>query len=161
MALIRSRRESPMSSVLSPAWQGDDVTQGLRRLWDVFERPRMAAPIGFVPPTEVKETKEAFLVSMELPGMTAENVSVMFEHGVLTIRGEKIEKVEEQEKEGEVQCYLFERSYGSFTRSFTVPTSIDQTNIVAEFQNGVLMVSLPKVPEAKGNGAKIKILEKK
>jgi HSP20 family protein len=161
MALIRSRRESPMTPLLSPMWEGDDVTQGLRRLWEAFERPRMAAPLGFVPPTEVKETKEAFVISMELPGMKTENVDVLFENGVLTIRGEKAERVEEHEKEGDVRWYLFERAYGSFTRSFTVPSSIDQAQVLAEFHNGVLTVVLPKVPGAKGNGAKIRIEEKK
>jgi HSP20 family protein len=161
MALIRTRREPPMPSLLSPVWPGEEMAQGLRRLWEALDRPQLTSPLGFVPPTEVKETKQAFIVSVELPGMMVENVDVLFENGVLTVHGEKVEAKEAPEMEADVRCYLFERSYGSFTRSFTVPGTIDPARIVADFQHGVLTITLPKVAEAKGNGARIKINAKK
>jgi HSP20 family protein len=86
-------------------------------------------------------------------------VDVSVDDGVLTISGEK----EEEKKEGEEnsQYYLFERRYGSFRRSFTLPSAVDVDKISAEFDNGLLKVTLPKTESVKAKGKKISVSTKK
>jgi HSP20 family protein len=83
-------------------------------------------------------------VTAELPGMDVNDIEVKFADGTLTIRGEKTETREESKK----GHYLSERRYGSFSRSFRIPNAVDADRIEANFKNGVLMVTLPKSPDA-------------
>ena len=102
------------------------------------------APV-FRIPADVVETEDELRFQLEVPGMKAEDVSVTLENGVLTISGEK--KVEHEEGQGEYR--LFERRYGRFERSFRVPQNVVQDDVAARYENGVLMVTLPKAEEAK------------
>lgn len=84
--------------------------------------------------------------------MKKENVSVMFDNNVLTIKGER------KLGEGIAQSYhRHERSYGEFLRSFTLPPFVDTKNIVAESKEGMLIVTLPKVEEAKAKQIEVKV----
>jgi HSP20 family protein len=138
----------------------DEMQSRLRKALNLpaFEPfvPSFVQPLGWNPAVEIAESADEFTVTAELPGLVAKDVSADFEDGVLTIKGEKSETKTEKEK----KYYVWERSYGSFERSFTFPTSVEQDKIKASFENGVLTVTLPKTREAKVNGKKIAITAK-
>ena len=106
-----------------------------------------AAPVNaWMPRVDVRETEEDIVVSAELPGMTKDDVQVTVENGVLTISGEKKQEREEKKEGG---YHVTERCYGKFERAFALPRSVDQENVKAKFENGVLDVTLAKIPAAK------------
>lgn len=109
---------------------------------------------GFVAPaTDVTAKDDHYEITAELPGLDEKNVSVKVAEGTLTIKGEKKEESEKQEKD----YYLAERRYGSFYRSFALPGDVDASKIAATFAKGVLTVTLPKSAAAKANEKKIEV----
>lgn len=99
------------------------------------------------PEADVMESQEEIRVTLELPGVPAENVEVNLEDNVLTISGEK---TEEHRQEGKEQrWHLSERRYGRFTRSFVLPREVETDRIEANFHNGVLTVRVPKSERVK------------
>lgn len=96
---------------------------------------------GWTPSVDVRETSKALELDFELPGIKAEDVDISIENNVLTVRGEKREERKEDE---EGRYHIVERSYGSFTRSFQLPLGVDEEQIEAEFDSGLLRVSIPK-----------------
>ena len=109
---------------------------------------------GWSPPVDIRESDEGFVVTAELPGMTSDQVEVNVENGVLAISGEKSEEREEGGKNESPQ--LVERRYGRFQRNFTLPRSIESGKVDANFENGVLTVSLPMAAAAKARKITIK-----
>lgn len=109
----------------------------LRRSW-----PRSRRAI-FAPRFDVKETEDAYVISADLPGVKEEELELVAEDSLLTIKGSRND---EERKEGE-SYYICERHYGAFSRSFRIPEGIDPDNVEAGLKDGVLTVSLPK-PEA-------------
>ena len=109
--------------------------------WPVAES---SDAVAFAPRVEVRDSKDAVIVTAELPGVEKDGISVQLDNGVLTISGEK--KQESEVKED--GYYRTERVYGQFSRSFKVSDAIDPDKIDAEFRNGVLKLSLAKKPEA-------------
>ncbi len=107
----------------------------------------------FEPSMDVKETDKAIEVEAELPGVDQKDVQVTVEDGTLTVKGEK--KVEKEESRA--GYYMSERHYGSFFRSIGLPPGVDMEKISADFANGVLKVTLPKVPEAQTKVKKIEV----
>jgi HSP20 family protein len=107
----------------------------------------------WAPPCDVYETDKEIVVRAELPGLKKEDVFVSVESNVLTIRGER-KFAEEVKRE---DFHRVERSYGEFLRSFTLPTYIDANKILAEFNDGLLTVTLPKREEAKPKQIEVKI----
>ena len=105
------------------------------------------------PAVDIAETDGGFEITVELPGMEEKNIEVKYADSVLTIKGEKEEKSEEQKKD----YYLSERTYGSFKRSFRVPDGVDADKIEATFKKGVLKVTLPKSVAAQQASKKIEI----
>ena len=99
---------------------------------------------GSAPFVDVVDKENGYEVTAELPGMDPSNINVKFSTGTLTIKGEKKEEKEEKGKD----YVLSERRWGSFQRSFRVPSSIDEEKIEATFSNGVLTIILPKSAEA-------------
>ena len=100
---------------------------------------------SWTPNVDVFETDDKIVLEAELPGMKAEEVDVSIENNVVTIRVErKFEKKEEKDN-----YHRVERSYGSFTRSFTLPRTVTGDDATADFENGVLKITLPKREEAK------------
>jgi len=87
--------------------------------------------------------------------MTTDHVQVSVDNGVLSIRGEK--RSERKEEDNGHKYHMWERTYGSFERAFTLPTAVDTSKIHADFRDGVLTVELPKSSEAKGKGRTIPI----
>lgn len=104
------------------------------------------------PQVDIFENKDQIVLEAELPGMKPEDVDISIENNVLTIRGErKFEKKDENDN-----FHRVERSYGSFTRSFTLPPTVSSENANAEFENGVLRLTLAKREEAKPRRIEIK-----
>jgi HSP20 family protein len=108
---------------------------------------------NWVPACDIYETEKEIVLKAELPGLKKEDVFVSIENSVLTIRGER--KFEEEVKKE--NFHRVERSYGEFLRSFTLPAFIDATKILAEFKDGLLMVTLPKREEAKPKQIEVKV----
>ena len=115
---------------------------GLRREIDrLFEDTFSREGGSFTPAVDIKENETEIRLELELPGLRPEQVEIIAENGVLTIRGEK----RSERKEGEDNRYqIVERSYGTFVRTFQLPQGVDEEQIKAEFENGVLSLSIPK-----------------
>jgi len=105
------------------------------------------------PSIDLKETDDAVEVEAELPGVDKNDIEVTLEDGTLTIKGEK--KVEKEESKA--GYYMSERRYGSFLRSVGLPPGVDVEKISADFSNGVLKVTLPKIPEAQAKARRIEV----
>ena len=102
---------------------------------------------------DVSDSGEAIEISADMPGMDDKDVELTLSEGILTIKGEKKTESEEKKK----NYYSRERRFGSFTRSFRVPESVDESKITASFDKGVLQVALPKRPESKAKAKAKKI----
>lgn len=107
----------------------------------------------FTPAIDVSETETDFLVKAELPGIDQEDLKIELTGDVLTIQGEKKEEKEEKEN----NHYRLERSFGSFSRSFTLPGEVQADKIDAKFKDGVLSVRLPKSETSKKKSIKIDV----
>jgi HSP20 family protein len=105
------------------------------------------------PSIDVSETDSELRIDADLPGVEEKDVDVAISDNVLTIKGEKKAEKEEKKKD----FHLVERSYGSFSRSLTLPFAADPSKAKATFKNGVLSISLPKPPEVKAKARKIAI----
>ena len=130
-------------SGLTPFGGGLGSLFGLRREIDRLFEDTASGRGGstWMPPVNVRESGSEIALDVELPGINPDNVEITVENGMLTISGEK----SEERKEGEEGRYhLVERSYGSFSRSFTLPQGVDEDQIDAEFHNGLLTVKIPK-----------------
>ena len=129
----------------------------MERFWDPLDRffneedwdlvPQKVYPI-----INLVETEDMFEVTAELPGMTVDDVKVEFQDGVLWILGEK-----KEEKEDKGRTFLrYERAYGKFNRRVVFPAPVKDKDIVAEFENGILKVVVPKSEELKPKHIKVK-----
>jgi len=108
---------------------------------------------SWLPAVDIVEHETEYLVNIELPGVKKDDVSISVANDVLTIRGEKKQEKETKEK----SHYRTERVYGSFQRSFTLPTSVKSDKIEAYYDNGILTITLPKLEEAKPKQIEVKI----
>lgn len=105
------------------------------------------------PAVDIYESPESIEINFELPGMDKKDIQVNLENNMLTVSGER--KLEHEDKRD--GYHRIERSYGSFTRSFTLPNNIDLNKISAEYQNGLLRLMLPKRPEAQPKQIEVKV----
>ena len=115
--------------------------------WDPFRDFGFTTPSNtWMPPVDIFQTGDHELVlKAELPDMTREDIEVTVEHNTLTLRGTR--KLPEDVKEG--QYRRIERSYGTFSRTFTLPNTVDAGKVAADYKHGVLTVKLPFREEAK------------
>lgn len=127
-----------------------DFEQGLR----AWSGGRSLAPV-MVPSVDVTETDEEVKVTADLPGLTDKDVEVTLDNDVLVIRGEKKQEREEKKR----SYHLMERSYGRFERHIPLPEGLDLDRAEARFKNGVLTVTVPKLPEAKSKRRQIPVKE--
>jgi HSP20 family protein len=116
--------------------------------WDPFRMLEPAFRRGeeealFVPRFDVKETKDSYVFKADLPGVREQDVEVSMTGNRLTMTGKR----ESESREGDETYYTAERSYGTFTRSFTLPDGVDGEKIGAEMKDGVLTVTVPKKAE--------------
>ena len=103
------------------------------------------------PSVDIYENKDHIVLEAELPGMKREDFELSVENNVITLRGER----QFEKKEDSDNYHRVERSYGSFTRSFTLPQTVSAEGATAEYKNGVLRVTLPKREEAKARRIEI------
>ena len=148
MFIVRSTRD------LSP-WRELSVPNRIARLFgEPFASEVAPEPLVFNPVIDVAEQEDQLVITAELPGMAKEEVELQVESGMLTIKGEK--KVTSEQKSD--RMHLIERSYGHFERSFALPQYADFDKVKAEFENGVLVITVPKLAQVKGR--KVQIYEK-
>ena len=117
------------------------------------DREEALTTSSFAPPVDVYEDEHQVTLSIEVPGIDEKDIDVRVENNVLTVHGER--KFEKEEKEENYR--RVERQYGSFTRSFTLPTTVDAENIQAIYDKGVLKVQLAKKAEAKPKQIKVNV----
>jgi HSP20 family protein len=100
---------------------------------------------AWAPALDISERKDAYLVTVELPGVEPDDLQITLEDGLLTIQGERQFTSESSEQ----QFHRVERRYGAFRRSITLPAQVQAEQIEASFDNGVLQIVVPKMEEAK------------
>src|SRR5438309_8508493 len=122
--------------------------------WDPFRDFGFATATAWVPPVDIYQNGDHELVlKAELPDMTREDIDITVDNGTLTIKGEK--KLAHDVKEE--QFHRIERRYGTFSRSFSLPQTVDTAKVGAEYKNGVLTVRLPLREEAKPRQIKVDV----
>jgi len=143
---IRKTEESKPTASVERTW---DPWRGMRSLlsWDPFREmslPSLAeASVPTSPAFDVKETKDAYEFKADVPGIQDKDLEVSVTGSRLTISGKR---EAEKENRGD-RYYTFERSYGSFTRSFVLPDGADADKVHAALEKGVLSILVPKKPE--------------
>ena len=129
----------------------------LNSIFNDFARPESdqeSLALGnFIPPVDVYEDEHQLVLKLEVPGIKQEDLDVRVENQTLTVKGER--KFETNEKEE--NFHRIERRYGSFTRSFTLPQTVDTATPKASYEHGVLAIVLPKKEAAKPKQVKVEI----
>jgi HSP20 family protein len=150
------RRSTPGAA--APARQLDpfEMMRDLMR-WDPFGElgTWTRGEQAFLPSFEVKETKDAYLFKADLPGVKEEDLEISLTANRLTVSGKR----EEESRHEEDRYYAYERSYGSFSRSFTLPQGGDAEHAQAELTSGVLTVRVPKKPEVQPRKIEVQKLQ--
>jgi HSP20 family protein len=138
MAIIRWR----------PLGEIDSFRREMDRMFDNFfgRGADVAEPsLTWYPSVDIKETKDDFVLMAEVPGMSKDDIKINISENTLTIKGEK----KEEKKEEDQNYHRVERRYGSFQRSFTLPTQIQESKVKAAYKDGVLTITMPKKEEVK------------
>jgi len=115
------------------------------------EEPREV--FDFIPAVNTREGDDAYYVELDLPGIKKEDVEISVDKNILTIKGER--KIKKEEKEEDY--YRVESSYGTFSRSFTLPEKVNSEDIHATGENGVVEITIPKLKVEKDTAKKIEI----
>lgn len=144
----------PVTARWSPQQNLDSIHSQLSRFLEPFTRMADEDLVSgsWVPPVDVAETQEKIIVRAEVPGMKQEEIQIEFENGLLSIRGER-----KLVKEEGVTFHRVERTFGNFSRSFTLPRTIDPEKISASYRDGVLQIEVPKKEEAKPKQIRIAV----
>ncbi len=108
---------------------------------------------SFIPPVDIYEDEHNVTVKMEVPGIEEKDLDIRVENNMLTVRGER--KFEKDEKEE--NFHRIERRYGTFTRSFALPNTVDTEHVQANYENGILRIQLAKKAEAKPKQIKVNL----
>jgi HSP20 family protein len=116
----------------------------LRRMFDAEPLLRWEGGVMPDPAIDITEDAAGYTLTAELPGLTEKDIDVAVRGDMLTLKGEK----RQESDRSEADLHLSERSYGAFARSFELPEGVDTVNIAAAFANGVLTLTLPKLPAA-------------
>lgn len=132
---------------LNPAPATSDL---LRAFWGVNED---GSVIAWAPRLDLRETKDAYQVQVDLPGVDKKDVEVSLEEGVLSVRGARQAASEEKAEDG--TWHRQERSYGSFQRSLHLGDGVDADSVKAELKDGVLRISVPKKEAVKARTIRI------
>jgi len=108
---------------------------------------------GWLPPVDIHEDSNNIYLKAELPGIKKDELNIAVEGDTLTIKGEKKHESEVKEE----QFHVMERTYGSFSRSFSLPTNVDSSKVRADYKDGVLTLTLPKKEESKPKKIEVKV----
>ena len=140
-----------------------DSLTSLRRLNSVLDEAFNAWPFqnqdsgtltsSWLPACDVFEGEDAVKIVAEVPGVRPEDVKISLENNLLSIRGEKQQQAEEKTE----RVHRYERSYGTFERTFALPSTVDPDKIVASYEHGILTVSIPKVERARPREIPVKV----
>lgn len=141
MSLVRFNPFNELENIIE---RYSDVTQNSLKNRGVAD---------WAPKVDISEKKDSYHIKAELPGVSKDHVSVTLEQSVLTIKGEK--HFEKETKEG--KTHRVECSYGQFVRSFTLPESVQEDKVEAEYKDGVLNLTIPKAQENQPKPIEIKI----
>ena len=124
-----------------------DLQREVDSIFDQFfdrDRDEEGTSAVWAPRTDLAETDDAYTLRVDVPGMTKEDISINLQNNTLTISGERLnERMEESEEYVRV-----ERAFGNFHRTFTLPDAVDQENIEATYENGVLTINIPKTAKS-------------
>jgi HSP20 family protein len=123
----------------------EPFSREIDRVFDAFFGQSEQQARRWIPPIDLVEAEDHFLLKADLPGLSEEDVSIEVQDGSLTISGERRDEHEERER----GWYRIERAFGSFNRSLTLPDGVDPDSIEASFSHGVLEVRIPKPEERK------------
>ena len=149
-------RYNPLREAMSLSRQMERFMDGALRGSDLWE-----SSMDWALPLDVIEKDNEFVVKASLPGIKADDVEVTYHNQTLTVKGE----MKQEEDVSEEKYHLHERRYGVFSRSITLPSGVDGEAIKADFENGVLSLSLPKKEEVKARRISIqsggKVIEAK
>lgn len=124
----------------------------MNQLFEGYPSTSLSSAADFVPALDVTESDKAFTVKIELAGMDDKDIDLSIKDGVLTVRGEKKSETRDEQD----NFVRVERSFGSFHRSISIPSNVEEKSVKANFEKGLLTVILPKVDEEKSTH-KIKI----
>jgi len=108
---------------------------------------------AWVPAVDIFEDKDGVKIVAEIPGVAPEDVKLSLENNMLTIRGEKRQVAEEKSE----RVHRYERTYGTFERTFALPGTVDVDHIAADYDNGVLTVTLPKAERARPREIQVQV----
>jgi len=127
--------------------------QNLNRLFQEFSRgtDELLTSGTFVPAVDIYEDERSITLKVEVPGMDEKDLDIKLENNTLTVSGER--KFEKEEKEE--NFHRIERRYGSFSRSFTLPNTVESENVQANYENGILSIKLAKRAEARPKQIKV------
>jgi HSP20 family protein len=135
-----------------PLQEFETIQNRIQRYFDDFPAFGFKYSDSFSPKIDISEGEKNIKVIAEIPGVKKEDIKIVIQDNIITIEGEK----KKEEKIEEHNYYRTERSYGSFRRSFTLPAEVDNDNIDAKFENGVLNIDIKKAEIKK---AKERIIE--
>jgi HSP20 family protein len=134
-----------------------DRTNRMNRLFRELYSPEgpeeALTATSFAPPVDVYEDEHTITLKLEVPGIDEKDIDVRIENNMLAVHGER--KIEKEEKEENFR--RIERQYGSFTRSFTLPSSVDSGQVSAHYEKGLLKIRLAKKAEAKPKQIKVNV----
>jgi HSP20 family protein len=139
----------------SPFVDSDEFPAGLRLFQDTVNRlfSDQTGARPWAPSVDIFETDNELVLKADVPGVALKDIDIRIENGTLSLKGERKFEREENNK----GFHRMERSYGSFVRYFTVPDSVDSENVKADYQGGVLTVTLPKKEIAKPKSIKVQV----
>jgi|SRR5271156_670577 len=139
----------------NPFVDTDEFPTGLRVFQDTINRllSDQTATRPWAPAVDILETENELVLKADVPGVDLKDIDIQLENGTLTLRGERKFEKDENNK----GFHRMERSYGSFARYFSVPDTVDAEHVHAEFNNGVLSVTLPKKEIAKPKTIKVQV----
>jgi HSP20 family protein len=162
MANLSVKRGEQREQSVQPTW---DPTRGLEpfRAWDPFRMIRdlmspdvfggLVQPMSgmFAPDIEIKETKDAYVLSADLPGVSEQDLEVSCTGNRLTVSGKR----EQEERREDDRFFAYERSFGTFSRSFVLPEGADLSRVSADLKDGVLRIEVPKRAEVQARRIQI------
>ena len=132
-----------------------DLRREMERIFDQFleERPARKARGAWLPTVDIYERNDHFVVRADIPGVRPENIDVSVQDDVLTIHGER----KHEEEVRDEKYYRAERRFGSFERTVMLPPTVDRERVKATFDNGVLEVTPPKLPQVQPKKVEIEV----